>query len=98
MILSSYRSANNVQKHPDLVPRFGYRDKSYFVFETHWRDFVLKDGAEAIRKWYDETILDHDLLIFPICDVGHWSVIIVVNPGLMDEDFDKLEESSRCPG
>ena len=93
-----YQSASNALKHPDLVARRGYEGKSYFIFDTHWREKVLDEGAKAIMTWYNKKILDHDLLIFPIFLAMHWSVIIVVNPGLMGEDLDQLEDSSRCPG
>ncbi|GMT28874.1 hypothetical protein PFISCL1PPCAC_20171, partial [Pristionchus fissidentatus] len=54
-------------------------------FNRHFGQFFLKKGnGKIISLPQNETFFDKKMLIFPICHIKHWLIVVVVNPLLSD--------------
>lgn len=80
-----HNSLKNLQMCPGVVPKEEYKDKGYYTFNTHWYETLTREGPKNIVRWVDNSILGRMFLIFPIHYENHWSVFIVVYPGLVEK-------------
>ena len=76
--------ANNLQKRDDLVVSKRFRNSTYHIFRTQLMTKLIKGGVEDACRWIKNTrvqLFDKKLLLFPIVENYHYSLMVVANPG-----------------
>ncbi|GMT10377.1 hypothetical protein PFISCL1PPCAC_1674, partial [Pristionchus fissidentatus] len=58
-------------------------------FTAHFGKFFCKKRSDDTLEWFpmDQTFFDKKLLIFPICHMSHWYIMVVVNPLLANATY-----------
>ena len=77
------------------------RDSDVHIFTTHSMNTPKKDGPESVASWTVNTktnVFKKRLIFLPINADIHWSLCVVVNPGLnainYAQNMDNREESA----
>lgn len=81
---------NNLPQMPHLVEQDAKKNEkvNYHIFTCQFMVQLIGEGVEGVSRWIDKIkkrgvqLLDMDLLLFPIVDNGHYSLIVVAHPGL----------------
>ena len=90
-IFSSFRISRGETNGPD---------SDIHIFTTHFMNTLKKDGPESVAYWTVNTktnVFKKRLIFLPINADVHWSLCLVVNPGLIAinyaQNMDNTEES-----
>ena len=60
------------------------------IFSTHFLTTLKRDGTAAVISWTANkkiNIFKQRFVFLPINDSLHWSLCVVVNPGLIAENY-----------
>ena len=76
-------------------------DSDVHIFTTHFMNTLKKDGPESVVSWTVNTntnVFKKHLTFLPVNANVHWSLCLVVNPGLIAinyaQNMDDTEESA----
>ena len=75
---------NDVQNRDDLFAMKWFKNSKYHIFSTHLMSKLINGGVEDACGWIKSTrvqLFDKKLLLFPIVDENHYSLMVVAHPG-----------------
>ena len=61
-------------------------NSSVHIFSTHFMSTLLKDGVKSVLSWTAKkkiNVFNKRFVFLPINAGEHWSLCLVVNPGLI---------------
>jgi len=67
-------------------------DSNVHFFTSHFMTTLKNDGPESVASWTAKkniNVFQKKLIFIPVNAVLHWSLCVVVNPGLIANFFDE---------
>ena len=71
------------------------RNSDVHFFTTHFMTTLQKQGIKAVSSWTvneNINVFKKRLIFIPVNADLHWSLCVVVNPGLIANNYDRIAE------
>ena len=68
------------------------------IFDSHWYSELKDKGPEAVSSWTKKkgiNIFEKKLVFIPVHSNDHWSLAIIINPGLIESNSKKETDVSK---
>ena len=71
------------------------RDSDVHFFTSHFMTTLKDKGIKAVSSWTANkniNVFKKRLIFIPVNENLHWSLCVVVNPGLIANNYDRIAE------
>lgn len=71
------------------------RDSDVHFFTSHFMTTLKDEGTKAVSSWTANkniNVFKKRLIFIPVNENLHWSLCVVVNPGLIANNYDRIAE------
>ena len=71
------------------------RDSDVHFFTSHFMTTLKDKGTQAVSSWTANkniNVFEKRLVFIPVNENLHWSLCVVVNPGLIANNYDRIAE------
>ena len=71
------------------------RDSDVHFFTSHFMTTLKNEGIQAVSSWTANkniNVFKKRLIFVPVNADLHWSLCVVVNPGLIANNYDRIAE------
>ena len=71
------------------------RDSDVHFFTTHFMTTLIEEGIQGVSSWTANKYINvfrKRLIIIPVNADLHWSLCVVVNPGLIANNYDRIDK------
>ena len=71
------------------------RDSGVHFFTSHFMTTLKDEGIKAVSSWTANkniNVFKKRLIFIPVNENLHWSLCVVVNPGLIANNYDRIAE------